>query len=94
MFQLSTVTQHVVFTNHHLRLLENMRASILLFVVCLSQFATADFIAAADSRIYHTKWNWYVNTSIGSIEAANCGPYVKFTITNTTQVICERWSIL
>ncbi|PRP87184.1 G-D-S-L family lipolytic protein [Planoprotostelium fungivorum] len=63
-----------------------MRASLLLFVVCLSQLVTADFTAAADSRIYHTKWNWYINASIGSIEAANCGPYVKFTITNTTQV--------
>ena len=60
-----------------------MLLRLALGVLLLTSAAHSLDILASDPRIYHTEYNWYVDKSVGALETANPGAYIKVDFTGS-----------
>ena len=60
-----------------------MLLRLALGVLLLASAAHTLDIVASDPRIYHTEYNWYVDKSVGVLETANPGAYIKVDFTGS-----------
>ena len=58
-----------------------LKFALGIFILAIAAHSLT--IPANDSRIYHTEYNWYSDKTLGFLETANPGSYIKVNFTGS-----------